>query len=895
MAKKRKYVYFFGGSEAEGNKELRHLLGGKGANLAEMTNLGIPVPPGFTITTEVCGLFLREGKIPPQVKKEIEANLQRLEKLMDKKLGDPENPLLLSVRSGARISMPGMMDTVLNLGLNEETVLGLAKKTNNKRFAYDCYRRFIQMFGNVVLGIPKEAFEEIITEIKRHLAIKDDIELDADALMSIIRKFEQLVKEKTGESFPREPYQQLQMAEEAVFNSWFNERAKAYRALHNIPETLGTACNIQVMVFGNIGKNSGTGVVFTRSPATGERKIYGEFLLQAQGEDVVAGVRTPLKIEKLREIMPSLYRKLSQVCKQLESHYKDMQDIEFTVEEGKLYILQTRRGQRTAQAEIKISVDMQREKLISREEAIMRVTPRQLEQLLHPIIPPEEKVEVIAKGLPASPGAVSGKVVFTAEDAIKEGETSKVILVRKETNPDDIQGIIAAEGVLTSRGGMTSHAAVVTRGMGKCCVAGCEAIVIDEKEEMFKVGSIIIKKGDWITLDGGDGRVIKGKIKTVQPTWTKEFTKLMSWADSIRKLRVRANADYPKDAKLAREYGAEGIGLCRTEHMFFGEERLPYMRQMILAETCEEREKALTKLLPLQREDFLGIFKEMSGLPVTIRLLDPPLHEFLPNREELQLEILELKNKKKASQKVIEEKEKLLKRVTSLSEANPMLGHRGCRLGITYPEIIKMQARAVFEAALEARRLKYKPIPEIMIPVVGIGKEVALCRQMIEEVAQEVLKDGKKIPYSIGTMIELPRAAVVAGEIAREAEFFSFGTNDLTQTTFGFSRDDAEGKFIVEYVKKGILKNNPFEVLDQEGVGALIELAVKNGRKARNDLKIGICGEHGGEPSSIEFCDKIGLDYVSCSPFRVPTARLAAAQATIKFQKEKETGRGRKK
>jgi len=880
-SKAKKYIYFFGDGKADGTGAMKDLLGGKGAGLAEMTNIGAPVPPGFTITTEVCTMFYQNGmRVPETIKKRVEQYLKRLEKSMGKRFGDTRNPLLVSVRSGSKFSMPGMMDTVLNLGLNDETVKGLARAAN-ERFAYDCYRRFIQMFGNVVLGIEKDKFEHILSEKKKELGAKLDTELDAEALKDVVARYKAKVKELTGQEFPQDPARQLEMSIEAVFKSWNNPRAITYRRLNDIPESLGTAVNVQVMVFGNTGLDSATGVGFTRDPATGGKIFYGEYLTNAQGEDVVAGIRTPHPISDLEKEMPRIFRQLKNITDKLEKHYKDVQDFEFTIEKGKLYMLQTRTGKRTAQAAVKIAVDMVKERLISREEAIMRVEPSQLDQLLHPIIDPRAEVKVIAKGLPASPGAASGVAVFTADEAVAQGEEENVILVRTETVPDDIHGMDAAQGILTSRGGMTSHAAVVARGMGKPCVAGCEAILVDAQSKKFTVGDIVVREGDWITIDGSLGRVMLGKVPTIEPSVSGEFADFMNWADRIRRLKVRANADIPRDARVARKFGAEGIGLCRTEHMFFAEDRIPIMQEMILADSEEERRKALDKLLPLQKNDFIGLFQEMRGYPVIIRTLDPPLHEFLPKREELMVEIATLKVTN-GDPKVIAEKEKLLRRVEALHEFNPMLGHRGCRLGITYPEITEMQARAIFEAACEVARGGQTVIPEVMIPLVADLKELHNQKEIVDRVAAETMeKYGMKIKYMVGTMVELPRAALMADEIAQEAEFFSFGTNDLTQTTYGFSRDDA-GKIIRYYLEGDILKKDPFQTLDQVGVGQLMEMGVKKGRKTRRDLEIGICGEHGGDPESVEFCHKIELDYVSCSPYRVPIARLAAAQAAVK-------------
>ncbi len=880
----KKYVYFFGGGKAEGNTRMRNLLGGKGADLAEMTNLGIPVPPGFTITTEACTYYYEhKGKYPEGLKEEIDRNLKRLEKVMGSGFGDRDNPLLVSVRSGARVSMPGMMDTILNLGLNDETIKGLIKAMGQERFTWDAYRRLIQMFAHVVLGMEAAEFEKIIEKKKKELGIRLDTEFNTPALQDLVERFKKRVKEKTKEEFPQDPRRQLFMAIDAVFGSWNTQRAITYRNLHNLPHTWGTAANVQSMVFGNMGWDSGTGVAFTRDPATGEKEFFGEYLLNAQGEDVVAGIRTPKKISRLAKEMPQVYRELVRIYKNLERHYRDIQDLEFTIQNKRLFLLQTRTGKRTAQAALKIAVDMVREGLISREEALLRVEPDQLDQLLHRRIDPKARVKVIAKGLAASPGAAVGEVVFTADQAVEEAQKGrKVILVRNETSPEDIHGMAAAQGILTSRGGMTSHAAVVARGMGKCCVAGCEALDVDYEGKRFVVGEIIVKEGDYISLNGNTGEVILGKVHTIEPALSEEFQVLMKWADEERRLGVRTNADTPKDAWKAREFGAEGIGLCRTEHMFFGEKRLPVVQEMILAGDEKTREKALKKLLPMQRGDFTGIFKAMEGLPVTIRLLDPPLHEFLPRIEELLVEITTLKAKK-GPKKRIAQKESLLRKIEALREINPMLGHRGCRLGVTTPEIYRMQAQAIFEAACDLTKEGYKVIPEIMIPVVGHINELRLTKEDVHRVADEVMKRKKvRVEYSVGTMIELPRACITADEIAREAEFFSFGTNDLTQTVFGFSRDDIEGKFLPAYLEKNVLDNNPFEVLDQKGVGKLIEMGVKKGRETRKDLKVGICGEHGGEPSSVEFCHRVGLDYVSCSPYRVPIARLAAAHAALK-------------
>jgi len=871
---KKKYIYFFSNGRAEGNGEMKDLLGGKGAGLAEMTNAGIPVPPGFTITTEVCRYFYAHNqKFPPGFLTQYEEAIKKLEKVTKKKFGDIRNPLLVSVRSGAKFSMPGMMDTILNLGLNDQTVKGLAKKTKNPRFAYDAYRRFIQMFGDVVLGVEKEKFEVIIANYKEKIGKKEDVELSAKDWQEIIKSYKDLIKKETGSDFPQDVFVQLRMARDAVFKSWNNPRAIVYRKLNKIPDDLGTAVNIQAMVFGNLGNDSATGVGFTRNPATGEKVFYGEYLTNAQGEDVVAGVRTPKPISELEKEMPKVYCQLKEITSRLEKHYRDVQDFEFTIEKGKLYMLQTRSGKRTALAAVKIAVDMVKEGLISKKEALMRVEPEWLNQLLHPIFDPNFKYEVLAKGLPASPGAAVGKVVFTSEDAVTLGDTEKVILVRTETCPDDIAGMNMAQGVLTARGGMTSHAAVVARGMGKCAVVGCEDLHIDEKNRKFTVRGITVSEGEWLSLNGNTGEVVLGKVPLVEPELTGEFGEFMKWADEVRWLKVRANADVPRDAKISRKFGAEGIGLCRTEHMFFAEDRLPFMQEMIIADNEEERQKALDKLLPFQKEDFKGLFREMEGLPVTIRTLDPPLHEFLPKN---------LKEAEELSKKIGVPVEKIWEKSQQLHEFNPMLGHRGCRLGITYPEITRMQARAIMEAACELLKEEQIEVePEIMIPLVGDINEFKHQKEVVSQVAEEVMaRYGVKIKYKVGTMIEVPRAALTADEIAKEAEFFSCGTNDLTQMTMGFSRDDA-GKFIKVYLEKGIFKNDPFQTLDQEGVGQLVKMAVEKGRKTSPDLKVGICGEHGGDPESIKFCHRVGLDYVSCSPYRVPIARLAAAQAVV--------------
>jgi len=887
MARK-KYVYFFGGGKAEGSAEMKNLLGGKGANLAEMTNLGIPVPPGFTITTEACIEYQKGGNFPEGLMDEVEENLKRLEKTKGASFGDPGNPLLVSVRSGAPISMPGMMDTVLNIGLNDETVKGMLRKFGDERFPLDSYRRLIEMFGDVVSKVKRSLFEEALNEVKKKKGVKLDTELTASDLKEVIERYKEIYRREKGEDFPQDPVEQLTRAIKAVFESWNNPRAIKYRELNNIPDDLGTAVNVQAMVFGNLNDRSATGVAFTRDPSTGEPKFFGEFLPNAQGEDVVAGIRTPYPINKeqkgesplpsLEEMMPKVYQELVDVYKKLERHYRDMQDIEFTIEDGTLYLLQTRTGKRTAQAAVRIAVDMVKEGLIDKETALMRVSTSQVDQLLHPMIDPSKKYEVIAKGLPASPGAAVGRVVFIPEEAeewVKSGE--RVILVRPETSPEDIAGISAAEGILTARGGMTSHAAVVARGMGKPCVAGCGALAIDEEKKVMEVNSFTIKEGDYITINGNTGEVILGEVPLILPELGTEFSEFLSWADEVRRLGVRTNADTPADSKVARDFGAEGIGLCRTEHMFFGEDRILAVREMILAKTPEERRRAINKIRPMQRSDFLEIFRVMDGLPVTIRLLDPPLHEFLPSDDE---EIEKL-----ASQMGVPAV-KLKQTVNSLKEFNPMLGHRGCRLGISHPEIYEMQVEAIFEAAVEAIKQGIKAIPEVMIPLVGHVKEFSILKEMVERKAEEVFeKAGVRCEYKVGTMIEVPRASLTADEIAKEAEFFSFGTNDLTQMGFGLSRDDA-GTFLPRYVELGILPDDPFQSLDVEGVGKLVEMGVKLGRSTRPDLKVGICGEHGGDPKSIEFFHKCGLDYVSCSPYRVPIARLAAAQVVIREKKK---------
>ena len=871
-----KYVYFFGDGTAEGSAEMRNLLGGKGANLAEMSGLGIPVPAGFTITTEVCTYYYDNDKqYPDALEKQVMDNVAKLENVMGSKFGDATNPLLLSVRSGARVSMPGMMETVLNLGLNDEITEGLIARSNNPRFGWDSYRRFIQTYGDVVMGVTPEGleidpFEAAIEEIKEKRGIEDDLDMTVEDLKTLVDMFKDIVKTRTGQNFPTDPIEQLWGGIGAVFGSWQADRAITYRRLENIPGDWGTAVNVQSMVYGNMGDDCATGVAFTRDPSTGENTFYGEFLTNAQGEDVVAGVRTPEPVERLKSRQPEAYQTLEDIYQTLEKHYRDMQDIEFTVQQSKLWMLQTRNGKRTAAAAVKIAVDMVNEGLITRSEAVQRVDPEQLDQLLHPTFDPSVERNVLATGLPASPGAASGKVVFLAEEAEEAAEQGEhVLLVRLETSPEDIGGMNAAQGILTARGGMTSHAAVVARGMGKCCVAGCGDLVIDYTANQFSVGDTVVKGGDWVSIDGSTGEVMLGQVPTQEPELSGDFATLMAWADEIRTLNVRTNADTPHDSAVAREFGAEGIGLCRTEHMFFEGDRINIVREMILADDEEGRRGALEKLLPIQRGDFEGIFNAMAGLPVTIRLLDPPLHEFLPHESDQQEEMA---RRLDTSLRVIQDK------VESLNEFNPMLGHRGCRLGITYPEIYEMQVRAILEAAANVGS---KAVPEIMIPLVGTVKEFTELKIMTDRVARAVESEtGKRVAYLVGTMIEIPRAALTAAEIAEHAEFFSFGTNDLTQMTYGYSRDDA-GKFLGEYVEKGILENDPFQTLDQTGVGQLVELGTKNGRGARGDLKVGICGEHGGDPSSVHFCHNIGMDYVSCSPFRVPIARLAAAHAAL--------------
>ncbi|MBD3219268.1 MAG: pyruvate, phosphate dikinase [candidate division Zixibacteria bacterium] len=884
-----KMVYYFGAGKAEGHKEDKYLLGGKGKGLADMTHAKIPVPPGFTITTDVCREYYDNNmQAPDGLDDQIKKAMTKLEKDTGMKFGDPENPLLVSVRSGAAFSMPGMMDTVLNLGLNAETLKGLIKKTDNERFGYDNYRRFIAMFGNVVLGIDKDIFEDVITRKKKQRKIRQDTSLSVDDFKSIIKSFKRIVKDKSGEEFPEDPWQQLEMSRDAVFRSWNNPRAITYRKLNELPGDLGTAVNIQTMVYGNMGDTSATGVGFTRNPASGDKEFYGEYLTNAQGEDVVAGTRTPKPIVELKKEMPSVYKQLVDITGKLEKFYKDVQDFEFTIQEGKLYMLQTRAGKRTTPAAVKIAVDMVGEKLIKKEEALMRIMPKDLDQLLHPRIDPKAKYDVVATGLTASPGAACGKVIFTADQAVEANENGeKVILVRTETNPDDIHGMFAAEGILTSRGGMTSHAAVVARGMGKPCVAGCEDVRVYESQRQFSIGTLIVKEGDMITINGTTGEVMLGQIPTIEPELTGEFGEFMKWADEYRSIGVRTNADTPNDAATARKFGAEGIGLCRTEHMFFAEDRLAVVQQMILADTTAERQAALDKLMPFQKSDFVGIFKAMEGLPVTIRTLDPPLHEFLPNADEVKAKIKKLVDDG-ADEEKIGKQEKILARIQDLHEQNPMLGHRGCRLGITFPEITEMQVRAIIKAACELSKKGKKVYPEIMIPLVGNVKELENQKEVVVRVAEEVIRKMKaKVQYKVGTMIEVPRAALTADEVASQADFFSFGTNDLTQMTMGFSRDDA-GKFLRYYIDKGIFVKDPFVSLDQDGVGQLVQMGTEKGRSVNEDLKVGICGEHGGDPASIEFCYKTGLNYVSCSPFRVPIARLSAAQAVIKEKQEKQ-------
>jgi pyruvate,orthophosphate dikinase len=899
-----KRVYLFGGGMSEGGADMKNLLGGKGANLAEMAILGIPVPAGFTITTEVCMEFYKNNRqYPAGLKDDVDAAMKKVEEIMGAKFGDPSNPLLVSVRSGARASMPGMMDTVLNLGLNDKTVQGIIRKSGNERFGWDSYRRFIQMYGDVVMGLKPEnkdehdPFEVVMDDLKKKRKVKLDLELSVDDLKELVARFKALIKKTLKKDFPTDPDEQLWGAIGAVFGSWMNDRAILYRKMNGIEDSWGTAVNVQAMVFGNMGEDCATGVAFTRDPSTGDNRFYGEYLINAQGEDVVAGIRTPQQVTivgsqkwasenktkeadrkknfpSLEEYMPRAYGQLKDIYNKLEQHYKDMQDIEFTIQNQKLWMLQTRNGKRTAFAAVKIAVDMVAEGLITKEQALSRIDPASLDQLLHPTLDPKAKRNVITRGLPASPGAGVGRVVFNADDAETwNNKGEKVVLVRVETSPEDLKGMSAAQGILTARGGMTSHAAVVARGMGKCCVSGCGDLEIDYKKKIFKVGKLTVKQGDYLTLDGSSGEVMLGEGKTVDASLSGDFGTIMKWADEFRKLGVRTNADTPHDAEVARNFGAEGIGLCRTEHMFFEGDRIKAMREMILADNLSGRKKALAKLLKMQRKDFYGILKAMKGYGVTIRLLDPPLHEFVPHEE---------KNQKEMAKELKVPVAKIKAKVDSLHEFNPMLGHRGCRLGVTYPEITEMQARAIFEAACQLKKEGVDVKPEVMVPLVGHVNEFSMQKDIIVQTAEKVMKEKNvTVDYLVGTMIEVPRAAVTADEIAAEAQFFSFGTNDLTQMTFGFSRDDA-GKFLPEYVDKKILPVDPFRVLDRDGVGQLVRMAVEKGRKARNDLKLGICGEHGGDPSSVEFCHIAGLNYVSCSPFRVPIARLAAAQAAIK-------------
>jgi pyruvate, orthophosphate dikinase len=911
-----KYVYFFGGGKADGNGKMKDDLGGKGAGLAEMTNAGLPVPPGFTIQTEACREYMRNGGVSKEVDQQMEEALAKLEALQGQKLGTGENPLLVSVRSGAKFSMPGMMDTILNLGLNDKSVEALAKRSNNPRFAADSYRRLIQMFGNVVLEIPKHAFDEVFDAKKKQKKTKLDTDLDAKALKEVIEEYKKVVKKHAKRDFPQDPHEQLVMARDAVFRSWQNDRAKHYRRINNIDDMLGTAVNVQAMVYGNLGDTSGTGVGFTRNPASGAKEFYGEFLMNAQGEDVVSGVRTPVPILELQKIMPDVYSQLREITTRLEKHYKDMQDFEFTIQDGKLYMLQTRNGKRTGLAAVQVALDMVSEGLITKEEAIFRLDPNQVvdffvSRLDSKDVRPEDVLTT--KGIAASPGAVAGQIVFTADDAVEKAghgaEKNPVILVRAETTPEDIHGMEVAIGILTSQGGATSHAAVVTRGMGKTCVAGAGEIVVDERARQMRARGQVFKEGDWITLDGTVGSVLRGKRKLLPPDPENlaMLDKFMSWAEPFRKIEVRANADIPRDARKAREFGAEGIGLCRTEHMFFAPDRIPHMRAMILADNEKDRRTALKKLLPMQRADFIGLFKAMDGLPVTIRLLDPPLHEFLPKREKLMVDIASLPSASAKQKKALVEEyreygakgagdlktilARLLARVEELHEFNPMLGLRGCRLGITYPEITEMQARAIIEAAVAAEKEGLKTHAEVMIPLIATVKEMENQGAIVKRVAEEVFKEkGKRVDYHVGTMIELPRACLVADEIAKEAQFFSFGTNDLTQTTFGFSRDDVN-KILTSYLQEGILKQDPFAAIDQVGVGELVKIGIERGRKTRPDLEVGICGEHGGEPESVKFCHQVGMDYVSCSPFRVLTARLAAAQAGASDTLKVEGGR----
>ena len=865
---------------------MKKILGGKGANLSDMTKLGLPVPPGFTISTKGCLDYYECGRqIPQAIIDELPNYIKELEATTGKGFGNPSNPLLVSVRSGAAVSMPGMMDTILNLGLNDEVVVGFAQMTNNERFAYDCYRRFIMMYGDVVMSVHSDLFSRRLDALKEEEGVKNDPDLSADALKRLVEDYKGIIRKEAGKDFPQDPTQQLLGSIEAVFSSWQNKRAIVYREANGIPHDMGTAVNVQTMVFGNAGDDCATGVLFTRNPSTGENILYGEFLINAQGEDVVAGVRTPMPIALMENDFPETFKELNVVIKKLETHYRDMQDIEYTVEKGKLYMLQTRNGKRTAKAAIKVAVDMVKEGLITKEEALMRVEPKHLEQILHRQIDTSQKIDILATGLPASPGAACGAVVFNADEAEEEAKTHKVLLVSLETTPEDIHGVIAAQGVLTSRGGMTSHAAVVARGMGKPCVCGCEPVKIDFEKGQFTVGNIVVKRGDVITINGTTGEVILGEVKMIEPQLGEDAQTILTWADEIRRLKVRANADNETDSAKAREYGAQGIGLCRTEHMFLGPDRVPVVRELIFAETPEQQRVALEKLLPLQTGDFIEIFRVMHGLPVTVRLLDPPLHEFLPSLVEVEVEVAHLEHENKPEE--LAEKRALLQKVKAMHESNPMLGFRGCRLGIVIPGLYEMQMRAIFLAAVQVAKEGLEVIPEIMIPIVGNVTELKYLKEKMVEVADEVIANaGIKLDYLVGTMIELPRAAVTADEIAVEAQFFSFGTNDLTQTTLGFSRDDAEGKFMEEYLKYELLEDNPFMSIDQRGVGKLVKMGFELGRETRPNLKVGVCGEHGGDPKSIEFFNGVGLDYVSCSPFRVPIARLAAAQAVIKANKK---------
>lgn len=906
----KKYVYLFGAGKTDGRADMKDILGGKGANLAEMSNIGIPVPAGFTISTEMCHVYYENNRnYPPELEQQMKEAMAKIEQTMGAKFGDDVNPLLVSVRSGARASMPGMMDTVLNLGLNDHTVEALIKKTNNERFGWDSYRRFVQMYGDVVMGMKPETkeeedpFEVVMDELKNSRGVKNDSDLTAADLKELTGRFKKLIKDRKGQEFPTDPWKQLWGAVNAVFGSWMNQRAITYRKLNGIPDEWGTAVNVQSMVYGNMGRDCATGVAFTRDPATGEKSFFGEYLIDAQGEDVVAGIRTPQQVTlvgskkwakranideperaknypSLEENMSEAYKQLVGIYEKLENHYKDMQDIEFTIQQGKLWMLQTRTGKRTAAAAVRIAVEMVEEGLIGKETALLRIAPNDLNQLLHPIFDPKVTKNIIAKGLPASPGASSGRLVFHADDAEEwAARKEKVILVRIETSPEDIGGMNVAQGILTQRGGMTSHAAVVARGMGKCCVAGCGALDISYSKKMMNVGKQTIKEGDWISLDGSTGEVMLGQVPTINPDLSGYFGTIMKWADEIRQLDIRTNADTPKDATVARKFGAQGIGLCRTEHMFFEGDRIKAMREMILADNTEERKKALKKLLIVQTEDFYGVFKAMAGYPVTIRTLDPPLHEFVPNEE---------KNQAEMAKEMGVSVEKVRAKVESLHELNPMLGHRGCRLGVTYPEITETQARAIFEAACRLTKEGVEVYPEVMIPLIGTIEELVHQKAIVKQVAEETIKKyGVNLKYLIGTMIEIPRAAIVGDQIATEAEFFSFGTNDLTQMTFGYSRDDA-GKFLQDYLDNKILKEDPFQSIDQEGVGFLMEWCIKKGRTSRPTLKVGICGEHGGEPKSVMFCHKVGLDYVSCSPYRVPVARLAAAQAALKYREPRE-------